>query len=88
MFNENVKWMMNIMMMIQLILENLLLDDKDVLKISDFGLSALCVGAGDTKKMLMTTCGTPNYVARKFFYFCVISFLIIFNLSDSHMNFN
>jgi len=45
--------------------ENLLLDESDVLKISDFGLSALCVGQGEQQKMLMTTCGTPNYVARK-----------------------
>ncbi|KAL9650469.1 hypothetical protein ABK040_004692 [Willaertia magna] len=44
--------------------ENLLLDENDVLKISDFGLSALSGSDGSGKtKMLMTTCGTPNYVA-------------------------
>jgi serine/threonine protein kinase len=42
--------------------ENLLLDGDDNLKISDFGLSALS-NTGGGEKMLMTTCGTPNYVA-------------------------
>jgi len=41
--------------------ENLLVDDQDNLKISDFGLSALTDAGGG--KLLMTTCGTPNYVA-------------------------
>eukprot|EP01012_Entosiphon_sulcatum_P026196 TRINITY_DN315_c0_g1_i1.p1 TRINITY_DN315_c0_g1~~TRINITY_DN315_c0_g1_i1.p1 ORF type:complete len:447 (-),score=68.36 TRINITY_DN315_c0_g1_i1:25-1365(-) len=40
--------------------ENLLVDASDSLKISDFGLSAL---NKDNGKLLMTTCGTPNYVA-------------------------
>jgi serine/threonine protein kinase len=43
--------------------ENLLLDDTDTLKISDFGLSALSAASDGRQKMLMTTCGTPNYVA-------------------------
>jgi serine/threonine protein kinase len=45
--------------------ENLLLDSRGNLKISDFGLSALYTGEGDsTRTMLLhTTCGTPNYVA-------------------------
>lgn len=43
--------------------ENLLLDDQDVLKISDFGLSALSKGNDGSSKLLKTTCGTPNYVA-------------------------
>eukprot|EP00761_Pharyngomonas_kirbyi_P008524 gb/GECH01008536.1/.p1 GENE.gb/GECH01008536.1/~~gb/GECH01008536.1/.p1 ORF type:complete len:428 (+),score=109.33 gb/GECH01008536.1/:1-1284(+) len=43
--------------------ENLLLDDKDTLKISDFGLSALSEGRDGQRRMLTTTCGTPNYVA-------------------------
>jgi len=42
--------------------ENLLLDKDDVLKISDFGLSALSSTAEGSVKMLQTTCGTPNYV--------------------------
>ncbi len=54
--------------------ENLLLDEHDCLKISDFGLSALCVGAGDSQKMLMTTCGTPNYVARMCFFYLIYLF--------------
>jgi len=42
--------------------ENLLLDDKDNLKISDFGLSTLT--QEDTRdKLSETCCGTPNYVA-------------------------
>ena len=50
--------------------ENLLLDGEDVLKISDFGLSALSGNDGSgQQKMLMTTCGTPNYVGM-FFKFC------------------
>ncbi|KAL1329302.1 hypothetical protein AAHE18_12G031200 [Arachis hypogaea] len=40
--------------------ENLLLDKKDILKVSDFGLSTF-VQRED--KLLHTTCGTPNYVA-------------------------
>jgi len=42
----------------------LLLDEHAVLKISDFGLSALygCEGLGSST-LLHTTCGTPNYVA-------------------------
>lgn len=46
--------------------ENLLLDDKENLKISDFGLSALYeqnAGETDRATLLHTTCGTPNYVA-------------------------
>jgi serine/threonine protein kinase len=43
--------------------ENLLLDENDLLKISDFGLSALSAASDGRQKMLMTTCGTPNYVA-------------------------
>jgi serine/threonine protein kinase len=43
--------------------ENLLLDENDNLKITDFGLSALSSASDGRQKMLMTTCGTPNYVA-------------------------
>lgn len=42
--------------------ENLLVDENGNLKVSDFGLSALC----ETKRqdgLLHTTCGTPAYVA-------------------------
>nr|XP_009398325.1 PREDICTED: CBL-interacting protein kinase 23-like isoform X2 [Musa acuminata subsp. malaccensis] len=42
--------------------ENLLLDSSGVLKISDFGLSALPQQVHEDGK-LYTTCGTPNYVA-------------------------
>lgn len=42
--------------------ENLLLDSNGVLKISDFGLSALPQQVHEDGK-LYTTCGTPNYVA-------------------------
>jgi len=42
--------------------ENLLLDDQAMLKISDFGLSAL-YGSDHNMTLLHTTCGTPNYVA-------------------------
>ena len=48
--------------------ENLLLDSNGLLKISDFGLSALhnTVNEGMTltsSKFLHTTCGSPNYVS-------------------------
>eukprot|EP01114_Cavostelium_apophysatum_P000719 TRINITY_DN10653_c0_g2_i2.p1 TRINITY_DN10653_c0_g2~~TRINITY_DN10653_c0_g2_i2.p1 ORF type:complete len:475 (+),score=79.18 TRINITY_DN10653_c0_g2_i2:36-1460(+) len=47
--------------------ENLLVDDGNVLKISDFGLSALHSSEGNdangSSKLLNTTCGTPNYIA-------------------------
>mmetsp|Transcript_83543 Transcript_83543/g.202598 ORF Transcript_83543/g.202598 Transcript_83543/m.202598 type:complete len:448 (-) Transcript_83543:90-1433(-) len=47
--------------------ENLLLDETSLLKISDFGLSALYTGGPDDgtsrATLLHTTCGTPNYVA-------------------------
>ncbi|KAA3441621.1 CBL-interacting serine/threonine-protein kinase 23 [Gossypium australe] len=42
--------------------ENLLLDANGVLKVSDFGLSALPQQVGGDG-LLHTTCGTPNYVA-------------------------
>lgn len=42
--------------------ENLLLDAKGSLKISDFGLSAL-PQQFRADGLLHTTCGTPNYVA-------------------------
>ncbi|XP_042416943.1 CBL-interacting protein kinase 23-like isoform X1 [Zingiber officinale] len=42
--------------------ENLLLDTNGVLKISDFGLSALPQQVHENG-LLYTTCGTPNYVA-------------------------
>ncbi|KAL9224374.1 hypothetical protein vseg_000411 [Gypsophila vaccaria] len=42
--------------------ENLLLDAKGVLKVSDFGLSALKKQVREDG-LLHTTCGTPNYVA-------------------------
>uniref|UniRef100_A0A7S0IKS8 non-specific serine/threonine protein kinase n=1 Tax=Calcidiscus leptoporus TaxID=127549 RepID=A0A7S0IKS8_9EUKA len=42
--------------------ENLLLDEQAMLKISDFGLSAL-YGSDHSATLLHTTCGTPNYVA-------------------------
>ncbi|KAJ4746548.1 CBL-interacting protein kinase 9 [Rhynchospora pubera] len=41
--------------------ENLLLDSHGVLKVSDFGLSALAYVREDG--LLRTACGTPNYVA-------------------------
>ncbi|OUZ99587.1 Protein kinase domain [Macleaya cordata] len=42
--------------------ENLLLDDNGVLKVTDFGLSALPQQVREDG-LLHTTCGTPNYVA-------------------------
>ncbi|KAK9697023.1 hypothetical protein RND81_08G010000 [Saponaria officinalis] len=42
--------------------ENLLLDAKGILKVSDFGLSALHKQVREDG-LLHTTCGTPNYVA-------------------------
>jgi len=42
--------------------ENMLLDEQALLKISDFGLSAL-YGSDHSATLLHTTCGTPNYVA-------------------------
>jgi hypothetical protein len=41
--------------------ENLLVDDKGSIKITDFGLAN--IQAADSGKLLMTVCGTPNYVA-------------------------
>ncbi|URD96184.1 BTB POZ domain-containing protein [Musa troglodytarum] len=46
--------------------ENLLLDSNGVLKISDFGLSALPQQVREDG-LLYTTCGTPNYVAPEIF---------------------
>ena len=46
--------------------ENLLLDANGLLKISDFGLSAMYAGSDPDEgraTLLHTTCGTPNYVA-------------------------
>lgn len=43
-------------------LENLLLDANGLLKVSDFGLSALSQQVREDG-LLHTTCGTPNYVA-------------------------
>lgn len=42
--------------------ENLLLDANGILKVSDFGLSALAQQVREDG-LLHTTCGTPNYVA-------------------------
>ncbi len=41
--------------------ENLLLDDKDNLKISDFGLSSLTNPNETKEKLLQTTCGTYHF---------------------------
>lgn len=46
--------------------ENLLLDANGVLKVSDFGLSALPQQLREDG-LLHTTCGTPNYVAPEIF---------------------
>ena len=43
--------------------ENLLLDENGNLKISDFGLSAMFDPDDGGKSLLVTMCGTPNYVA-------------------------
>lgn len=43
--------------------ENLLLDEMENLKISDFGLSAMFDPDDGGKSLLVTMCGTPNYVA-------------------------
>ncbi|KAK6929556.1 NAF domain, partial [Dillenia turbinata] len=43
-------------------LENILLDENETLKVSDFGLSAL-VESKHQDGLLHTTCGTPAYVA-------------------------
>lgn len=43
--------------------ENLLVDANDNLKVTDFGLSSIVPNRVGRNKMLMTTCGTPNYVA-------------------------
>jgi serine/threonine protein kinase len=43
--------------------ENLLVDANDNIKITDFGLSNIVYNKHGENKMLMTACGTPNYVA-------------------------
>lgn len=43
-------------------LQNLLIDDTDNLKVSDFGLSALRESLGPDG-LLHATCGTPSYIA-------------------------
>ncbi|CAN0923919.1 CBL-interacting protein kinase 5 [Linum grandiflorum] len=43
--------------------ENLLLDGNGVLKVSDFGLSALAEEHKSRDGLLSTTCGSPSYVA-------------------------
>eukprot|EP00183_Erythrolobus_madagascarensis_P004655 CAMPEP_0185858226 /NCGR_PEP_ID=MMETSP1354-20130828/29905_1 /TAXON_ID=708628 /ORGANISM="Erythrolobus madagascarensis, Strain CCMP3276" /LENGTH=881 /DNA_ID=CAMNT_0028560507 /DNA_START=53 /DNA_END=2699 /DNA_ORIENTATION=+ len=42
--------------------ENMLLDEDEVLKVTDFGLSAIR-GAATTTDLLTTQCGTPSYIA-------------------------
>mmetsp|Transcript_14943 Transcript_14943/g.25939 ORF Transcript_14943/g.25939 Transcript_14943/m.25939 type:complete len:993 (+) Transcript_14943:150-3128(+) len=42
--------------------ENMLLDEEGILKITDFGLSAIR-GAEDAHQLLETQCGTPSYIA-------------------------
>mmetsp|Transcript_9990 Transcript_9990/g.17992 ORF Transcript_9990/g.17992 Transcript_9990/m.17992 type:complete len:524 (-) Transcript_9990:316-1887(-) len=42
--------------------ENLLIDENNVLKITDFGVSSMRE-AGSSEQLLQTSCGTPYYVA-------------------------
>ncbi|KAL2896385.1 CBL-interacting serine/threonine-protein kinase 6 [Bienertia sinuspersici] len=44
-------------------LENLLLDQDDNIKVTDFGLSAFFDDESDQQMLLRTSCGTPHYVA-------------------------
>lgn len=44
-------------------LENILINENDTVKISDFGLSALVKNEQKDARMLYTTCGTLNYIA-------------------------
>ncbi|CAN1196888.1 CBL-interacting protein kinase 2 [Linum perenne] len=48
--------------------ENLLLDGNGVLKVSDFGLSALAAESKSRDGLFRTTCGTPAYVAPEVLY--------------------
>ncbi len=43
--------------------ENLLLTEDNVLKITDFGLSALMTTDTGAQRMLTTVCGTPQYAS-------------------------
>ncbi len=61
-------WIISLYEFVELIQpENLLLDENNGLKISDFGLSALHESISDStltsSKLLHTTCGSPNYVS-------------------------
>ena len=50
-------------------LENLLLDDRNILKIGDFGFATACFEDGhkDAVRMLKTQCGSPSYAAPEVF---------------------